>query len=79
MPMLCDIIDEVVLHPSIKSGLVARSEVGNDVVCFPLQVGHGVAGFEAVEGGEEVSGGGGGVCAGGGCAFVGGGGGCGEC
>jgi len=52
--------DVVTLHPPIKSGLVASSEVVDDVICLPLQVGHVVVGIETVEAcGEKVSGGGG--------------------
>jgi len=48
------------LHPPIESGLVASSEVGDDVISFPLQVRH-VVGVEGVGEGGEVSEGGGSV------------------
>jgi len=48
------------LHPPIESGLVASSEVGDDVISFPLQVRH-MVGVESVGEGGEISEGGGSV------------------
>lgn len=57
---ICEVVRPSSSNYLIKSGLVASSEVVDDVICLPLQVGHVVVGIETVEAcGEKVSGGGG--------------------
>jgi len=69
---LAECVTRSAMSPSslrIKSCLVACSEVGNYVICFLLEVWHGlVAGLKfkgGGHGGEDLSGGGRGVCRGG--------------
>jgi len=67
--------DTIFFNHLIESGLVASSEVGDDVISFPLQVRHVVVGVEGVGEGGEVSEGGGSVGGGLGRGVGGGGGG----